>query len=97
MGSVAKISPLVAAEEVQGAPVYDRTGHSLGSIDDIVIDRNTGNIAYAVVAVGGILSFGCRYFPLPWSGMEYDLDLHGYVVKLDRAQLEAAPACGRWL
>ncbi|MBV9289971.1 MAG: PRC-barrel domain-containing protein [Hyphomicrobiales bacterium] len=97
MGSVAKTSTLIAAEQVQGAPVHDRTGHSLGSIDDLVIDRNAGNIAYAVVAVGGFLSFGSRYFALPWSAMEYDSDLHGYVVKLDREQLEAAPAYGRWL
>jgi sporulation protein YlmC with PRC-barrel domain len=97
MGSVAKISMLVAAEKVQGARVYDTTGQSLGPVDDIVIDMNTGNIAYAVVAVGGFLGFGSRYFPVPWSAIKYDPDLRGYVAKLDRAQLEAAPAYGRWL
>ena len=97
MGFPAKNSTLVAANEVQGAAVYDRTGDHLGCIDDLVIDRKTGNVNYAVMSSGGFLGIGTRYHSLPWSMVKYDAALGGYVINLERAQLEGAPAVGRWL
>lgn len=97
MGSIAKMSALIAAEKVQVAPVYNVKGDSLGSIDDIVIDRNTGSVAYAIMSSGGFMGFGNRYFSVPWSALKYDTNLGRYVVSLERDQLQAAPAIGRWL
>jgi hypothetical protein len=97
MGPAAETRSLVPAETVQGAAIYNTDGDNLGSIDDIVIDRNTGNVAYAIMSFGGFLGHRNRYFPLAWSSLKYDTSLRGYVVHLQRAQLEAAPACGRWL
>jgi sporulation protein YlmC with PRC-barrel domain len=97
MGFTAKNRTLIAANEVQGAAVYDRTREHLGSIDDIVIDRKRGNVSYVVMSSGGFLGIGIRYHSLPWSMLNYDADLGGYVVNLERTQLEGAPAVGRWL
>jgi sporulation protein YlmC with PRC-barrel domain len=97
MGLAAKNHMLVAANEVQGARVYDRTGVHLGWIDDIVIDRKTGNVSYAILSSGGFLGIGIRYHSLPWSMLTYDAVLGGYVIDVERAQLEESPAIGRWL
>ena len=98
MGSAAQISTLVAADEVQGAIVYNRTtGDRLGSIDSLIIDRKTGNVAYAIMSSGGFLGMGGRHHPLPWTMLKYDTNMGGYVVPLERAQLEGVPAYGRWL
>ena len=97
MGSARKLSTLIAAGKVQGAPIYDAAGDNLGSIDDVVIDRKTGNVAYAVMTSGGFLGIGSRHHALPWSMLKYDVNRGGYVVGLERAQLRVAPACGQWL
>ena len=92
-----RTSTLITADKVQGAPIYNTAGESLGSIDDIVIDRKTGNVAYAVMSFGGFLGFGSRYYPIPWLTLKYDPKLDGYVTQLERVQLEGLPAYGRWL
>jgi sporulation protein YlmC with PRC-barrel domain len=95
--SASNLSTLIAAGKVQGAPIYDAAGDNLGSIDDIVIDRKTGNVAYALMSSDGFLGIGTRHHALPWSMLKYDGNLGAYVVHLERAQLHAAPACGQWL
>lgn len=97
MGSATKSSTLVAANKVQGATIYGRAGDNLGWIDDIVIDRKGGNVTYVIMSSGGFLGIGIRYHSVPWSMLKYDADLGGYVINLERAQLEEAPAVGRWL
>lgn len=63
----------------------------IGRIEDLVIGGGR-EIAAIVIGVGGFLGIGERYHPLPWSMLRYDVDLGGYVVDLDRDQLEGAPS-----
>jgi sporulation protein YlmC with PRC-barrel domain len=97
MDSATEISRLVAADKVQGARIYSTAGDNLGSIDDVMIDEKSGNIAYAILSFGGFLGIGTRYHHLPWSMLRHDSNLGGYVVDVGRRQLKDIPACGHWL
>ncbi len=83
---------LIAGAKVAGTPVYNNEGKRLGSIEDVMIDKQSGRIAYAVLSFGGILGFGDHHHPLPWQTLRYDTALGGYVVALDPSTLEGAPA-----
>src|SRR6202795_1382682 len=83
---------LIAASKVNGTTVYNRAGEKLGSIYDIMLDKISGKAEYAIMSFGGFLGIGDRYHPLPWSVLRYDTSKGGYVVNLDRARLEGAPA-----
>lgn len=67
----------------------------IGRVDDLSINRITGEVIYAVVSFGGFLGVGEQYHPLPWSILDYRPDLLGFVVPLDRPALEAAPTYDR--
>ena len=83
---------LIAAEQVAGTSVYNTQGEKLGSVDDLMIDKISGRVAYAVLSFGGFLGMGNRHHPLPWSTLHYDRGIGGFVVNLDRDVLEGAPA-----
>ena len=83
---------LIASRDVTGTAVYDASGEKLGSVDDVMIDKLSGRIAYAILSFGGFLGIGDRQYPLPWSKLHYDVTLGGYVVDLAREQLENAPS-----
>jgi sporulation protein YlmC with PRC-barrel domain len=83
---------LIAADQVQGTNVYNRAGEKLGSVEDVMIDKPSGRIAYAVLTFGGFLGMGGRYYPLPWEKLTYDTNAGGYVIDLDRQTLEGAPS-----
>ena len=82
---------LIASNKVEGTAVYNRDGERLGSIQNFMVDKVSGNAQYAVLSFGGFLGLGQDYYPLPWSMLTYDTDKGGYVVDLDKSQLENAP------
>lgn len=93
----ASISPhdLILADRVTDTPVYNRAGERIGRIDNLSIDKVSGQVLYALLSFGGFLGVGDKLHPLPWDRLEYDPARGGYVVPLSKAQLEAAPALTR--
>jgi sporulation protein YlmC with PRC-barrel domain len=83
---------LIAAKQVQGTAVFDTGLEKLGSIEDVMIDKATGRVAYAILSHGGFLGMGDRYYPLPWAKLSYNTEMGGYVVDIDRDVLEGAPS-----
>jgi sporulation protein YlmC with PRC-barrel domain len=83
---------LIGADQVQGSTVYDTAGEKLGSVEDVMLDKVSGRIAYAVLSFGGFLGIGDRYYPLPWEKLRYDTNRSGYVVDVDRSLIEGAPS-----
>jgi len=86
---------LISSDKVEGTAVYNTAGEHLGSIYNVMINKESGKVAYAVMSFGGILGIGSDYHPLPWNQLTYDRRQGGYVVKLTREQLERAPAYSR--
>ena len=82
----------IRAGKVIGTSVKDRNGNSIGKIEDIVLDKASNNIMFAVVSFGGFLGIAEKYHPLPWSSLDYRVDQGAYSVEYTREQLEAAPA-----
>ena len=84
-------SDVISSDRVEGTNVYNVSGDKLGSIDDLMIDKMSGQIRYAVMEFGGFLGMGTDRYPIPWNMLKYDTSQDGYVVPLDKAQLEGAP------
>jgi len=84
-------SDVISSERVEGTNVYNAGGDKLGSIDDLMIDKLSGQVRYAVMEFGGFLGIGTDRYPIPWNMLKYDVAQDGYVVPLDKAQLEGAP------
>ncbi|MDR6888121.1 MULTISPECIES: PRC-barrel domain-containing protein [Variovorax] len=84
-------NPVISSERVEGTTVYNAAGDKLGTIDDLMIDKVSGQVRYAVMEFGGFLGMGTDRYPIPWPMLKYDLSQDGYVVPLDKAQLEGAP------
>ena len=84
--------PLISAGKVQGTTVYNMEGERLGHVEDIMLHKMSGQVAFAVMSFGGFLGMGGKYTPLPWSVLTYDTRRNGYVVPLGKEQLQSAPA-----
>jgi PRC-barrel domain len=82
---------LISSEKVEGTAVFDRSGAHLGRVHHLMIDKYTGQVAFAVATFGGFFGIGENLFPLPWKSLNYEPSRAGYVVDIDRAKLERAP------
>lgn len=83
--------PLIPAQRVNGADVYNQAQEKIGRIEDIAIDKRTGKVAYAILSFGGFLGTGDKHQPLPWSVLTYEPSLRGYVVDKTQEFLALAP------
>ena len=82
---------LIGSDRVQGTRIYRPSGEKIGHVERVMIDKRTGQAAYAVMNFGGFLGLGEESYPLPWSILKYDPTLGGYVVDITDAQLKDAP------
>jgi sporulation protein YlmC with PRC-barrel domain len=84
-------SNVISSDKVEGTSVYNNAGDKLGSIDDLMIDKQSGHVRYAVLEFGGFLGMGTDRYPLPWDMLTYDVAREGYVVPIDKDRLKDAP------
>jgi sporulation protein YlmC with PRC-barrel domain len=82
----------IRAKKVIGTDVNDTSGKKIGKIEDVVLDKQSNNIMFAVVGFGGFLGMAEKYHPLPWESLDYDESDGAYVVTFTKEQLEGAPA-----
>lgn len=91
MNTSPSANDVISSDRVEGTDVYNDFGDKLGSIDDLMIDKRSGQVRYAVLEFGGFLGMGTDRYPLPWDMLKYDTTRDGYVVPLDKDRLEGAP------
>jgi sporulation protein YlmC with PRC-barrel domain len=82
----------IRARKVIGTNVKDGSGRKIGQIEDVVLDKGSNSIMFAVVGFGGFLGMAEKYHPIPWSSLDYDEGESSYVVGYTKEQLQAAPA-----
>jgi sporulation protein YlmC with PRC-barrel domain len=78
---------LIASDKVQGVGVYRSTGERIGTLKHIMINKRTGQVAYAVMNFGGFLGMGEEGYPIAWSSLTFQEEPDGYVVNLTDEQL----------
>ena len=81
----------IRATKVCGTRVNDKSGKKIGEVEDIILDKLSNNIMFAVVSFGGFLGMDEKFHPIPWSSLNFDKAKDSYVVDFTKEQLEAAP------
>jgi sporulation protein YlmC with PRC-barrel domain len=82
----------IRAKKVIGTSVKNASGETIGKIEDVVLDKQSNNIMFAVLGFGGFLGMGEKYHPVPWTTLRYDETADAYLVSFTKEQLKAAPA-----
>ena len=81
----------ILASKVQGKSVYNTKGEKIGHVGDIVLDKMSNSIEFAVLGFGGVLGMGEKFHPVPWALLDYNPDMGGYVVPLTKDIMQSAP------
>jgi len=83
---------LITSSRVKGTAVYSTGGDQIGHVEDLSIEKVSGQVRYALMSFGGFLGIGDKLHPLPWSVLSFDKAQGGYVVPLDKEALKGAPS-----
>ncbi len=81
----------LSASTMIGDSVRNLEGEDLGKIEEIMLDTQTGRIAYAVLSFGGIMGMGNKLFAIPWGALTLDADSHEFILNVPKDRLKNAP------
>jgi hypothetical protein len=81
---------LIASYKESGKAVYGAENKKIGCIERVMVDKTSGEIAYAVLSFGEFLGIGNERYPVSWKVLRYDSDLGGYLYdwSVRRAELD---------
>src|SRR5947209_13708611 len=79
-----------------GRPVKSAQGDEIGTVKDIVLDRNTGCLAYTVLSTTGgggstRVTGGGKMVAVPWAVYSPSTDVNVLTVTVDRDRIYNAP------
>ncbi len=88
---MAPAGQVLSAGTLAGDNVRNRAGESLGKIEEIMLDMESGRVAYAVLSFGGFLGIGDKLFAIPWSALEMNTAEQEFLLDVEKSTLENAP------
>ena len=82
---------MLSASTLSGNDVCNTKNEHLGTVQDIMLDTDSGRIRYAVMSSGGFLGMGDRLFAVPWGALQLDSHNKRFILDVDAERLKAAP------
>ena len=79
-------------EKIIGSKVINLKGETIGKIENLVVDIDTGRIVYAVLESGGFWGVGDKLFPVPWKSLAALPSEGIFFLNQSKEQMEKAPA-----
>jgi sporulation protein YlmC with PRC-barrel domain len=86
-----RLRRVMSAGSLSGDSVRNPAGEDLGKVKELMIDVQSGRVAYAVLSFGGILGAGDKLFAIPWDVLTLDEDEKQFILDVDKATLKNAP------
>ena len=94
-GTASSSTNYIQTSKFIGKKVKSSQGDEIGTVKDIVLDRNTGCLAYTVVSTSGSggarTSGGGKMVAVPWAVYSPSSDLNVLTVTVDRERIYNAP------
>lgn len=81
----------LSSTSIQGTNVVNLRGESLGEIQDLMIDPESGRVIYAVLDFGGFLGIGDKLFAVPMQAFTIDRENERFTLNVTKERLENAP------
>lgn len=75
---------------IKEGKVVNRAGEDLGKIEELMIDLQSGRIAYVVLSFSEFMDLGDKFFAIPWQTLTPRLQEHAFLLGITKEILEKA-------
>lgn len=82
---------VLSASTIIGDEIQNSQGEKLGKLEEIMINLDSGKIAYAVLSFGGFLGMGEKLFALPWEKLHVDQERKCIILNADKERFKDMP------
>lgn len=85
----------LTASSVIGDTVESANGEKLGTIDNLMVNLNSGMVEYVVLELGAFLGVGGKLFAIPFQELKLRAEEKVFIIDRDRDFLEKLPGFDR--
>ncbi len=85
-----EIPELLSANSIKTDRVVNTAGEDLGRIEELMIDLDSGRVAYVVMSFGGFLGMSDKLFAIPWQALKLRPQEHAFTLDIPRNVLGRA-------
>ncbi|WP_239025270.1 PRC-barrel domain-containing protein [Rhodoligotrophos defluvii] len=82
---------LINLADITGTEVRSPQDEQLGTVEDVVLDPQSGNIGYVILSSGGVLGIGEDMVAVPWRALKATPGLNTFVLNVSEQTIEQAP------
>jgi len=82
---------VLSASTITSDQVVNSEGEHLGKMHDLMIDLDSGRIAYAVMSFGGFMGAGDKLFAIPWESFDISFHDKKFILNVPKEKLKQAP------
>ena len=82
--------------KIKASKVINMKGETLGKIEDLVVDIDTGRILYAILESGVFLGSGDKLFPVPWESLAALPSEGIFFLNQSKEQMKRSPAFDKY-
>jgi len=83
---------VLSTSAIIGDSVVNRTGESLGKIEELMLDLEMGRVAYAVLSFSGSPDMNDKLFAIPFEALKLDATREHFTLDVDQNKLKNAPS-----
>jgi uncharacterized protein YegP (UPF0339 family) len=96
---MAKLARFVPTIKLVQYDVVNKQHQDMGQVQTFVVDMHEGLIAFVLVAFGGTLGFGDKWFALPWDALQWHPETMKFILDMPEEILKNAPGMhkDKWL
>lgn len=81
----------ITADELRGMTVLDQSGKDIGKISDVMVDNDTGQVSFVILAKGGVIGIGASKHAVPIRALNVNADKKQATLNVDESLLANAP------
>jgi sporulation protein YlmC with PRC-barrel domain len=82
---------VISTTAIVGDKIVNRTGESLGKIEELMLDLEKGRVAYAILSFGGAMGLGEKLFAVPFEALKLDATREHFTLDVDKNKMRNAP------
>ncbi|RMH65231.1 MAG: PRC-barrel domain containing protein [Bacteroidetes bacterium] len=75
---------VLAASALMGCRVVNEEGHALGTLEELMIDLETGLIVHVVISLGSLRGLKGKRIPWPWESIRVDTEKGWCVIEVSK-------------
>lgn len=88
---VTEVEGRFRVEDVIGTDIRNADDDSLGSVEDVMLDPQSGEIQYVVAGRGGFLGVDTEDVAVPWERLRVTPGMNSFVLPVEETAMEQAP------